>query len=279
VTARLDTALLLAAGLGTRLAPLTNALPKCLMPINGQPLLGVWLDMLLDAGFRDILVNTHYGAPLVERFVSQERYRSRVHLSYESELLGTAGTLLRHSDRFGEGPLLLAHADNLSLFDPRRLAARHAERPADIVMTMMTFETEQPQLCGIVELDAQGRVVAFHEKQANPPGNLANAAIYVVEPRVAQLVAKLGPPPLDLSVDVMPRLLPHIQTYHNSLYHRDIGTPASLALAQFEFPLALAAARSASIHVGAETASCDWSWAGADVATHFQRSLRGAFPQ
>ena len=121
MTARLDTALLLAAGLGTRLAPLTNALPKCLMPINGQPLLGVWLDMLLDAGFRDILVNTHYGAPLVERFVSQERYRSRVHVSYESELLGTAGTLLRHSDRFDEGPLLLTHPDIPTWKTPSRL--------------------------------------------------------------------------------------------------------------------------------------------------------------
>jgi mannose-1-phosphate guanylyltransferase len=277
VTARLDTALLLAAGLGTRLAPLTNALPKCLMPINGQPLLGVWLEMLLDAGFRDILVNTHYGAPLVERFVSQERYRGRVHLSYESELLGTAGTLLKHRDRFGGGPLLLAHADNLSLFDPRRLAARHAERPADVVMTMMTFETEQPQLCGIVELGAEGRVVAFHEKQANPPGNLANAAIYVVEPQVAQVAETLGPLPLDLSVDVMPRLLPHIQTFHNSLYHRDIGAPASLALAQFEFPLALAAAKAAGMHAGAGLADPDWSWAGAELCAQFQHALRDAF--
>jgi len=274
---RLDKALLLAAGLGTRLTPLTNAFPKCLMPINGRPLLGLWLDMLLDAGFLDIVVNTHHGASLVERFIAQARYRDHVSLSYEPELLGTAGTLLKHEERFCDGPLLLAHADNLSLFDPLLLADRHAARRDDVVMTMMTFETNQPQLCGIVETDVDGRVVAFHEKQENPPGNLANAAIYVVEPDVARVAKMIGRAPLDLSIDVMPMLLPRVQTFHNALYHRDIGAPMSLALAQFEFPLARDAARAAGLRVGPGAPVSDWSWAGVDVLDAFRHALRDAF--
>jgi mannose-1-phosphate guanylyltransferase len=275
--ARLEKALLLAAGLGTRLAPLTDAFPKCLMPINGRPLLGLWLDTLLDAGFLDIVVNTHHEAQLLERFIEQERYCNHVHLSYEPELLGTAGTLLKHRDRFGSGPLLLAHADNLSLFDPLLLARKHADRPDDVVMTMMTFETQQPQLCGIVETGAEGRVVAFHEKQKNPPGNLANAAIYVVEPDVARMAEAIGRLPLDLSVDVIPTLLPRIQTFDNALYHRDIGAPMSLALAQFEFPLALNAARASGLRIGSDAPVSDWSWAGEDVLDAFRRALRDIF--
>ncbi|MBT6543216.1 MAG: NTP transferase domain-containing protein, partial [Rhodobacteraceae bacterium] len=110
-------ALLLAAGLGTRLRPLTNTTPKCLVPIKGQPLLGIWLERLTQAGIGQFLVNTHYLAEQVEVFIQASPYRDQVTLVNELELHGTAGTLIANLDFFQGEDGLLIHADNYCLAD------------------------------------------------------------------------------------------------------------------------------------------------------------------
>ena len=87
-------AILLAAGYGTRLRPLTNTIPKCLVPIKGVPLLQIWLERLTNAGIGPFLINTHYLPKEVEGFAESSRYRDQVTLVHEPELLGTAGTLI-----------------------------------------------------------------------------------------------------------------------------------------------------------------------------------------
>jgi mannose-1-phosphate guanylyltransferase len=104
-------------------------------------------------------------------------------------------------------------------------------------MTMMTFVTDQPKQCGIVELNESKTVVALHEKSENPPGHLANAAVYVIEPAIIAFMARLGKPVIDFSTEVLPHFMGRIHTFHNDLYHRDIGTVGSLSRAQFEFPI------------------------------------------
>src|SRR5205809_15576 len=145
-------ALLLAAGIGSRLRPLTDALPKCLMPINGRALLGYWLSMLCKAGITDILVNLHHHSDIVRDYVGRSRYAPLVSFAFEESLLGTGGTLLRHKQRFAGGSVMLAHADNLSLFSLPRFLEAHRRRPAGSVITMMTFTTDAPERSGIVEL-------------------------------------------------------------------------------------------------------------------------------
>lgn len=260
-------ALLLCAGEGTRLRPLTDSLPKCLMPIGGRPLIDIWLQQLAEAGVEDILVNTHHHAELVCEHVRSGPYRSVVTLAHEDRLLGTAGTLARHADRF-DGTFLLSHADNLSVFDLDAFVRRHAERAATTCLTMMTFETDRPETCGIVEIDADGAVVDFHEKVAEPPGRLANGAVFMAEPEVARLASGLGPSPLDFSAAVIPRLLGRVQTFHNDVYHRDVGSPASLARAQLEYPLALASVGRAPSPL----------WDSADLRRLFAASVASAYP-
>ncbi|MFO1321972.1 MAG: nucleotidyltransferase family protein [Burkholderiales bacterium] len=228
-------ALLLAAGFGTRLRPLTDHTPKCLIPIHGEPLLGLWLDMLLPAGIERVLVNTHYLADAVRRFVAGSKWRAAVELVHEETLLGTGGTVLRNRAFFGAGPFLVGHADNLTRFDVAAFLDAHARRPAGVEITMMTFETDRPETCGIVELDDRGVVTGFHEKSPNPPGNRANAAVYIVEPGVLDFLASLGRDVIDLSTEVLPHYLGRMITFHNGDYHRDIGTPESLAAAHREF--------------------------------------------
>ena len=111
--------LLLAAGLGTRLAPLTNTIPKCLVPINGRPLLDHWMELLSAGGIGDVLVNLHYLPDQVRAYLADCRYPLQITTTYEPRLLGTGGTLLRNRDYFHGEPVMLVHADNLSLFDLR----------------------------------------------------------------------------------------------------------------------------------------------------------------
>jgi mannose-1-phosphate guanylyltransferase len=244
-------ALLLAAGFGTRLRPLTDLLPKCLMPIGGRPLLGLWLDLLTEAGVKDITVNTHYQSGKVEAYVARTAHASHVRLVHEASLLGTAGTVARFApvDR----PLLIAHADNLSLFDLPAFVRAHANRPPGVVMTMMTFDPDDPRQCGVVELDERRRVTAFHEKVAEPPTRLANAAIYLAEPEVGALCRDLAGSRqdgyADLSTEVLPALLGRIQTVHNDIYHRDIGSLSSFTRAQGDYAAAEALAQSEGLYL------------------------------
>lgn len=231
-------ALLLAAGLGSRLAPLTGAVPKCLVPIGGQPLLGHWFDLLGKAGFAPLIVNTHHHAEAVRDFVAASRWRDKVLLRHEGNLLGTGGTLLANRGLLSDGgPFFVAHADNLSRFDVAAFLAAHLTRPAGCLLTMMLFRTPTPESCGIVELDARNVVIAFHEKSRTPPDDLANGAVYMMEPEAFRILEEGGRTAPDISLDLVPRCLGRIFTWRNDVYHRDIGTPESYAAAEREYGL------------------------------------------
>lgn len=230
-------ALLVAAGVGSRLRPLTDVLPKCLMPINGRPLLGIWLDMLSRGGVTEVVVNLHHHADLVRDYLRRGPYADLVTPVFEPQLLGTGGTLLNNRDRLTGGSLFFAHADNLSIFDLRALITAHHDRPPGTAMTMMTFDAEEPRQCGIVERDSRGIVIGFHEKSSNPPGSVANAAVFMLESEVVDFVGSLGRPFVEFSTDVIPHFIGRIATFHNGTYHRDIGSLASLLRAQIEYPI------------------------------------------
>jgi len=229
-------ALLLSAGLGTRLRPLTYSIPKCLVPINNKPLMDYWLKMFFSAKITPILINLHYFADKVMDHINAGPYKSFIKTVMEEKLLGTAGTLLNNRAFFGEEPVLMAHGDNLSVFDINAFISAHYSRPKQCDITMMTFKTDTPQSCGIVELDQNGLVCAFHEKADNPPGKLANGAVYILEPSIFNFLESLGKEVIDFSTEVLPYYIGRINTFHNSQYHRDIGTPESYVKAQTDFP-------------------------------------------
>jgi mannose-1-phosphate guanylyltransferase len=228
-------ALLLAGGTGSRLRPLTLTVPKCLVTVQGKPLLDYWLDLLFNAGFERTLINTHWLADKVTAHVKTSPWRDRIDIAHEAELLGTGGTIMANHDYFGTGAFLVAHADNLTDFDARGLAAAHAARPEGCAITMLAFETDDPRSCGILELNAQNVVVGFHEKIANPPGNLANGAVYIVEPEVVTFIERLNRSFVDLSTEVLPAFVGRIYAVETKGYHRDIGNLISLQRAEQEF--------------------------------------------
>lgn len=227
-------ALLLCAGLGTRLKPVTNTVPKCLVPINGKPLLQYWLDNLFDAGITEFLINTHYLHKQIEEYVDSSIYKNKITLIYEKELLNTGGTLLANKDFFENEPFMLVHADNLSFCDFKIFIKSHLNRAKKCEMTMMLFKSDTPSSCGIVVLDKKNIVQEFHEKVQNPPSNLANGAIYICEAKIFDFLKSLKKKDIDFSNDVLPNYIGKINTYLNDIYHRDIGTIESYALAQIE---------------------------------------------
>lgn len=224
--------LLLAAGKGTRLLPYTNSWPKCLMPIKGKPLLYYWLETARIIGTNKVLVNLHYQPEKVQYFLNCINLNGWVKTVFESELLGTAGTLRANKDFFLDSTVLLVHADNFCQCDFKSFIRYHQSiRPRHTALTMMTFETISPKTCGIVEIDDLGVVTAFHEKVTNPPGNRANGAVYLLEPEVLDWI--IGNPQLtDFSTQVLPEFIGRIATWHNPDIHVDIGNIEALKTAQ-----------------------------------------------
>jgi mannose-1-phosphate guanylyltransferase len=232
-------ALLLAAGLGTRLRPLTSRTPKCLVPIRGRPLLSYWLEgLFVDPRIDRVLVNTHHLAEQVRAFVAGSSWSGRIDLVHERDLLGTGGTILANRGYFGADPLFVAHADNLTDAPMGRLLDAHFGAGDDVLATLLAFRTSTPQSCGILELDRRNRVTGFHEKVADPPGNLANGAVYIFAPEVVERIAALRRPVVDLSTEIIPGLLGRMQAVEYSGFFMDIGTPEALAEANATFPAA-----------------------------------------
>lgn len=231
--------LLLAAGEGTRLRPLTLSTPKCLVPILGHPLLSYWLELLHRGPEPSkIWVNCSYLYEQVDGYLAKATQKypgANITRFFESKLLGTAGTVRALLGEFNPSQsLLLVHADNLSWFDLGAFLRAHDSRPKGMEMTMMTFRTDSPQTCGIVELGPNGAVRQFYEKDPNAPGNLANGAVYLISPEGLERIRSLGEV-TEFSTQVIPAFMGKIYCWHNATYHRDIGNPASYRLAQSEF--------------------------------------------
>lgn len=228
-------AFLLAAGLGTRLRPLTDTIPKCLVNVCGKPMLQWWLELLEFHGITDVLVNTHYLPDQVESFLAGYSSKMEIHTAFEPELLGSAGTIRANRDFVSDDePFFICYADNLTNINLAAMLTTHAGSGA--VLTMALKEMDNPSSRGIAVLDEAGRVVSFEEKPAWPKSRLANAGVYVASPRL--LNAMTGNT-TDIGYDLITRLVGNIQGYRMREYLRDIGTIASLEAAEKEWPVIL----------------------------------------
>jgi len=155
-----------------------------------------------------------------------------VHTVHEPELKGTAGTLLANQSFFSGCTGLLIHADNAMAESLRPFLTAHHNRQAGCLLTMLTFKSDTPSSCGIVELDAQDIVQGFHEKVVDPPGNRANGALYAFDPPLLDHLNCMPEPLSDFSTEVIPSLIGRIQTWNTYQAYLDIGTPKALVKAQ-----------------------------------------------
>jgi len=226
-------ALVLAAGMGTRLGPLTQYVPKPMLPIGGRPLLEYILELLRRHGITDIALNLHHRPDAILRhFGSGEAWGVHLRYSYEASLLGSAGTALRQLAWVYPEPFLVYYGDVYTDADLSRLIERHLA--SDATATIVVHQVDDPSQKGVVEYNTHGRVRRFVEK---PPAervfsNWVNSGIYVLNPEVLHYVTGI---PSDFGSDVFPRLLEagcHIQVHPITDTLIDIGTPENYQLAQ-----------------------------------------------
>ena len=227
-------AYLLAAGPGTRLRPLTDRLPKCLVPVGGEPLLGRWLRACRLGGVDEVLVNTHYLPGAVRAFAEGpgRPHGVTVRLHHEERLLGSAGTVRATRDFVrGEESFFIIYADNVSEVDLGRLRDWHARH--DDLVTVGLFRAPHPERCGVAVLDEQGRIVKFEEKPMRPASPWASAGIFVARrpliERLDEIAGERGGEAgaLDFGYHVLPRLVVRgeVRGYRIEEYLMDVGTP------------------------------------------------------
>lgn len=219
-------AFLLAGGLGERLRPLTLTLPKCLVPIDGVPLLAIWLELCESQGVDDILVNVSQHAALVERFLNERRCRARVTLVQEAAPRGTAGTVRDQRSFVGDSEeFWVFHSDNLTNVRLGPMIAAH--RAHDALLTVGLFRAPDPTAAGIVLMGPDATIERFEEKPARPSSDLANAGIYLARRALLDELPR-GNGLLDFGHDVLPRLAGRMRGYVIPEFLADIGTPLAL---------------------------------------------------
>lgn len=225
-------AVLLAAGLGTRLRPLTDTVPKCLVDVGGRPLLDIWLDALGALGVDEVLVNTHHLAGRVVAHLAGRADGPPVRLLHEQRLRGSAGTLRAARHLLEADPwFLVVNADNLTDYDLADLVEAHTAGGTGDLATLTAFHAPCPSACGILEVDPHGRLVGFEEKPVRPRSDLANAGMYAFSREVVGLVE--GPEPRDIGTHLLPRLVGRARVVGiGDAYLRDIGTREALAEAR-----------------------------------------------
>jgi mannose-1-phosphate guanylyltransferase len=233
-------AFLLAAGVGSRLRPITDTIPKCMVAIDGRPLIDIWLDAFDAAGVEEVLVNLHYLPDAVRHHLAGRAGPPSVRTVFEPELLGSAGTLTANRHWVdGEEMFLACYADNLTDFDLRSLIQAHVEY--DAIATLTVFHSERPSAGGVMELDAAGTVIGFAEKPSKPVSDLVNAGMYAFHVGVLDEIG--GSPPRDIGYDLLPRLVGRARAIPVEGYFLDIGTIDAYQRAQQEWPARAQGAR------------------------------------
>jgi mannose-1-phosphate guanylyltransferase len=227
-------AFLLAAGIGSRLRPITDTTPKCMVTIDDRPLLDIWLDAFDRAGVDEVLVNLHHLPDVVRRHVAARTGPPTVRLTFEPELLGSAGSLLANRRWVAdEGFFLACNADNLTDFELQDLIDAH--RSTGAVATLAAFHSENPSAGGVIEVDEAGRMTAFTEKPPQPTSDLVNAGMYAFSPAVLDGVRQ--DPPVDIGYNLLPALVGRARVVPVEGYFRDIGTPEAYRRARKEWPV------------------------------------------
>ena len=192
------------------------------MPIAGKPLLSIWLDRLTEANFGPFLINGHHKFERILEFINYNKHRDIIQFSYEEEMLGTAGTLIKNIDFIKDGGLIL-HADNYCLANFNEFYKYHQKRPKSCLMTMMTYKTSTPSLRGIVKLDKNNIVTKFYEKDDRELGNIANGAIYLISKEMVNELKNNFSKCRDFSTEIIPAFLNRIYTYFTDQPLIDIG--------------------------------------------------------
>lgn len=225
-------AFLLAAGMGTRLKPITDSIPKCLVNVCGKPLLSWWIDLFQKHGVDEVLINLHHLPDQVIAFIESNNSDVRFKFFYEEQLLGSGGTL-RENKNFvkDESSFFICYADNLTNYNLTEFLNFHKSKMTDFSISL--FRTDQPTAKGIALLDSNDVIIDFEEKPKNPKSKMANAGIYISSPKILDLIPQYAI--TDIGFHLLPKLVGKMTGWKTNDYLIDIGTLQDLEKAEFEW--------------------------------------------
>ncbi len=227
-------AVVLVGGEGTRLRPLTETIPKPLLPLVDRPFLDHVLDRLTRHGVHEVVLSSSYLEETFRDFIRRRHGDPRVAWITEEVPLGTAGAVVNALDLVEDGPFLVLNGDILTDLDLSALVAFHRERRAQATIALVRVRDARPY--GLVGTDGRGRVLEFREKPSEPVSGLVNAGTYVLEPE-----ALAGWPrgeAVSIERQVFPALIeagrPVFGFPSGEAYWLDVGTPESYLRAHFD---------------------------------------------
>lgn len=212
---------------------LTQKVPKCMLPLEGKPLLEYTISWLRGHGIREVIINVHYLADQVRSYFGDgQGLGVNILYSEEEELLGTAGALERMRTHLRES-FLVVYGDLLTNIDLGKLLGWHKAKGASL--SMVTYDIEDPTRAGIVATDSEGRLTKFKEKPSPDEvfSTRANAGVFVFEPEVLRYIPKSAYS--DIGADLLPILLQNnvrVCCYPLDGYLLDIGSPERYSRAQ-----------------------------------------------
>jgi NDP-sugar pyrophosphorylase family protein len=226
-------AMILAAGEGTRLRPLTLTLPKALLPIGRNPLIEHQLYWLKSHGIQEVIINLHHFGERIKNLLGDgSHFGMKICYSPEKSPLGTAGGVRNASHCF-DSTFVVVYGDVLTNFDLSAMVKFHQQKNA--MATLAIFEPQNACAVGIVELNEDRRILSFVEKPQSPIASLANGGIYVLEREVLSYIPEQAFS--DFAYDVFPKLIQLCLPLYGYVlkpndYLIDIGTPDKYCEAQ-----------------------------------------------
>jgi len=238
-------AMIFAAGLGTRLRPITNHIPKALAPVNGIPMLEIVIRRLINYGFNEIIVNVHHFADKVIEFLdNKDRFGINLQISDErDELLDTGGGLKKASWFFDDGqPFLVHNVDTLTNIDLLDYYKYHQQNDALASLLVrhrpgsryFLFD-QSNRLCGWENVVTNERIIS--RKQAAHLEQIAFSCLHVIDPKIFDLMEEEG---CFSIIDVYLRLAKNHKIMgflDDASYWLDIGTPEKLKRAEHDIDI------------------------------------------
>ena len=229
-------ALILAAGLGTRMLPLTNERPKCLLPLAGRPLMAHILELLRRHGFEEVFINLYWHAAAIRESIGDGRsFGLSIQYLGEEELSGTAGPIRKLASDLGDDRFLVMNGDNLTDLDLTSLIEFHRNAVAELTVALHREDAVDLPQKSVVQTDRDGRITAFVEKpdHAQLFSEWSSGGVYVFEPSLIECIPTDRP--YDIGHDLIPSLLTdgrRVFGFKSDFYLVDIGTPQAYARAE-----------------------------------------------
>jgi len=198
-------AVLLAAGKGTRLKPLTDNIPKVMIPINGKPILEYHIEQLAETEVREVFINLHHLPKKIKAYFQDGRkWGLNIQYSYESEILGTAGAVKKLENKLGKEPFLGVYGDNFLDINYKDFVG--CAQSNNGIGTVVVFNKEDVPGCGILDIGENNRVIRFKEKPAEDEifSNWVSAGVFYFRKKIFKYI---DPGFSDFGFDVLPRIL------------------------------------------------------------------------